>query len=294
MLDRNANLNPLVSVVILTLNEEANLRACLESLHGLDCEVFVVDSGSTDRTCDIVADAGAQVFQHGFENYSAQRNWSQRSLPLNSKWVLHLDADERLTPRLVSEINGILHQPPADVHGFLFRKRTMFMGRWIKHGGHYPSFHLRLFLKDRGFCEERLYDQHFLVNGTVKQLQHDYVDVLTSDLKVWFARHARWAELEAREILHRSRGNHVLPRAWGSPIERRRWLRESIYLRSPIFLRCFLYWFYRYFLRFGFLDGRKGLTFHFLHGLWFRLLIDAKLWQLRKSYKAPVLTGSVR
>ena len=147
---------PEVSAVILTLNEEDNLPGCLESLNGLDCEVFVLDSGSTDRTREIAAAAGATVFEHPFEQYAAQRNWAQQNLPLTLQWVLHLDADERLTPELVTEINCALRQPPPDVHGFLFRKRTIFMGRWIRHGGHYPSYHLRLFLKDRGSCATHL------------------------------------------------------------------------------------------------------------------------------------------
>jgi glycosyltransferase involved in cell wall biosynthesis len=274
---------PLVSVVVLSYNEEANLPACLASLERLDCEVLVVDSGSTDRTRDIARDAGAAVFEHPFETYGAQRNWAQHNLPLTADWVLHLDSDERLTPELVVEINGMLRKPPADVDGFLFRKRTFFMGRWIKHGGHYPSYHLRLFRKDRGGCEERLYDQHYVVSGNVRMLQHDYIDVLTSDLSAWSARHVRWAELEAREIMegYETEGR-VEASAFGNPIERRRWLREGVYWRMPLFLRAFLYWLYRYVARCGFLDGKEGLVFHFLQGFWFRFLIDAKLFEMRK------------
>jgi len=273
----------MVSVIVLAYNEEANLPDCLASLRHLDCEVLVVDSGSTDATREIARQAGAAVFEHPFETYGAQRNWAQMHLPLASDWVLHLDSDERLTPELVAEINGILLDPPADVDGFLFRKRTYFMGRWIRHGGHYPSYHLRLFRKDRGGCEERLYDQHYLVRGQVRKLKHDYVDVLTSDLGVWSTRHVRWAELEAREI---AKGfdpeGRVKPSPFGDPIARRRWLREGLYWKLPLFLRASLYWFYRYVLRLGFLDGKEGMIFHFLQGFWFRFLIDAKLFEMKK------------
>ena len=276
---------PPVSVVILAHNEEANLPDCLGSLSGLQCEIFVVDSGSTDRTREIAAAAGAAVYEHAFENYSAQRNWAQLTLPLTAPWVLHLDADERLTPELVHEINVVLRERTGGARGFLLRKRTVFMGRWIKHGGHYPSYHLRLFMKDAGFCERRLYDQHYIVRGTVRRLTHDYIDILTSDLSEWSRRHVHWAELEAEEIeeiLERSAtGDHVSGHFFGTAIERRRWLRNRVYLRSPLFARCFLYWFYRYFLRLGFLDGKEGLIFHFLQGLWFRLLVDAKLVERR-------------
>ena len=287
------SISPLVSVVILALDEEFNLPDCLESLTGLACEVFVVDSGSTDRTREIAAKAGAALYEHPFENYSAQRNWAQYNLPLSTPWVLHLDADERLTPQLVQEINIVLRGRTLGVHGFLLRKRTVFLGRWIRHGGHYPSYHLRLFLRDRGHCEKRLYDQHFMVQGNVRRLEQDYIDVLTSDLSTWSRRHVRWAELEAEEISGPTGiDGLVIGRPLGTVIERRRWLRNSVYLRTPMFLRCFLYWFYRYFLRLGFLDGQEGLIFHFLQGCWFRLLVDAKLIELRKSRKQLLRTGS--
>jgi glycosyltransferase involved in cell wall biosynthesis len=274
---------PLVSVIVLAFNEEANLPDCLASVEHLDCEVLVVDSGSTDRTRDLARQAGAAVFEHPFETYGTQRNWAQNHLPVAAEWVLHLDSDERLTPELVSEINSILLNPPADVDGFLLRKRTLFLGRWIRHGGHYPAYHLRLFRVDRGACEERLYDQHYIVRGNVRKLQHDYLDVLTSDLSVWTTRHVRWAELEAREIIEGDEtSGRVEASPFGNAIQRRRWLRQGLYWRMPLFLRAFLYWFYRYFVRWGFLDGKEGMIFHFLQGFWFRFLIDTKLFEMRK------------
>jgi glycosyltransferase involved in cell wall biosynthesis len=272
-----------LSVIILTCNEEANLPACLESLKGLDCNIFVVDSGSTDRTAEVAKEAGAKVVEHHFDNYAAQRNWAQQNLSMLAEWLLHLDADERLTPELVREINQLLQVPPREIDGFLLRKRTLFMGRWIKHGGHYPSYHLRLFRSGRGFCEDRLYDQHFLVNGRVGRMKHDYIDVITSDISTWILRHTRWADLEAQEILAGQNSRHrVRPTLIGNPIERRRWLREGLYVRLPLFTRAFLYWFYRYFLRLGFLDGKEGFLFHFLQAFWFRLLVDIKLEELRR------------
>jgi glycosyltransferase involved in cell wall biosynthesis len=276
-----------LSVIILTYNERANLPACLESLKGLDGDVFVVDSGSTDGTVEIATAAGAKVVVHPFENYAAQRNWAQQTLPIRSEWLLHLDADERLTPELVTEINQMLHEPPQEIDGFLLRKRTYFMGRWIRHGGHYPSYHLRLFRKGQGLCEDRLYDQHFLVNGRLGRLKHDYLDVVTSDLSTWVLRHTRWAELEAREMMaNPNGGNRIQPVLFGTPIERRRWLREGLYAHSPLFARAFLYWIYRYFVRLGFLDGKEGLIFHFLQGCWYRFLIDVNLVALGRRRDA--------
>ncbi len=273
---------PSLSVVILTFNEEANLPDCLASLSGLDCDVFIVDSGSTDRTLEIASREASAVLYHPFENYALQRNWAQQNLPIRSDWVLHLDADERLTPELVQEINSILKSPAPTIDGYLFRKRTIFMGRWIRHGGHYPSFHLRLFKAKKGFCEDRLYDQHFIVRGKTRALENDYEDVVSSNVLTWSTRHLRWASLEAREISGCvSSPDTVQAELLGNPIERRRWLRNDLYGRVPLFWRAFLYWIYRYFLRLGFLDGKEGLIFHFLQGCWFRFVVDSLILESR-------------
>ena len=287
--DQNPTALPL-SVIILTLNEAQNLPDCLCSVAALGCEVFVVDSGSVDGTQQIARTAGAQVVEHPFANYAAQRNWAQDHLPLAGEWVLHLDADERLTPELCVEICQLLdhanRQELAAYNGFMLSKRTIFMNRWIKHGGHYPSYHLRLFRRASGRCETRLYDQHFVVDGKCGRLQNDYLDILCTDLDTWLRRHMRWADLEARELLlpqESQSTSQVRADPFGNPIEQKRWLRNRLYHRAPLYWRAVFYWVYRYVFRLGFLDGKAGFIFHFLQGLWFRLLVDIKLAQLRKS-----------
>jgi glycosyltransferase involved in cell wall biosynthesis len=274
----------LLSTIILTYNEEANLGACLASLKGLDCEIFVVDSGSTDRTVEIAKACGVKVVEHPFENYGVQRNWAQQNLPIQGLWVLHLDADEQLTPELANEINDVLKASPDGIVGYSFSRRVIFMGRWIRYGGHYPTYHLRLFRKDKGFCEDRLYDQHFVVRGKVIELRHDCLNFITPDLCAWTLRHTRWAELEAKQKwADRSNQRRVLPSLLGHAIQRRRWLKEHLYERAPPFVRAFVYWFYRYFIRLGFLDGKEGLIYHFLQGCWFRFLVDAKIYEARRK-----------
>ena len=270
-----------LTTVLLTYNEELNLPECLESLRCLDSQVVVVDSGSADHTREIAVDSGAQVVEHVFENYGAQRNWALQNIPIETEWVLNIDADERLTPELRDSIAGALAGPPDEVNGYLLRRRTVFLGQWIKHGGHYPSYHARLFRKGKGRCEDRLYDQHFIVEGKVEQLSGDMIDE-TNHLADWWARHARWAKMEAQEILYgdasagRLKGNFD-----GSPIERRRWLRQRVYYRLPLFVRPALYYIYRYFIRLGFLDGRRGFVFHLLQGFSYRFKVDVHILKLR-------------
>jgi glycosyltransferase involved in cell wall biosynthesis len=268
--------------VVLTFNEKANLPDCLASLRGLRADIWVVDSGSTDGTLALAAAYGAETVHHPFVNYANQRNWALANLPITTEWVLNLDADERLTPELVAEINEVLVNG-SSVDGYLLRKRTIFMGRWIRHGDHYPSYHLRLFKRASGRCENRQYDQHFVVDGSTATLRNDYVDVVSSSLASWTTRHVRWAEMERAELLSSiDRAGQVVPDFSGNPIQRRRWWRNA-YARGPLFLRAFGYWVYRYFFRLGFLDGTEGLIFHFLQGFWFRFLVDSLIYERRRA-----------
>jgi glycosyltransferase involved in cell wall biosynthesis len=277
-----------VAAIVLTHNEEKNLPDCLAALAGWVQELFVVDSGSTDRTVEIAREAGATVYEHSFEHYGAQRNWAIDHLPITAPWTLHVDADERITPELRASITAALAGATESnrVDGYLVSRRTMFMGRWIRHGGHYPAWHLRLVRTGVGRCEDRLYDQHFYVSGAVQKLQGDLIDTLTPDVATFTTRHLRWAALEAaehdapRDAHGRIRGRLATDNA----IEQRRWWRDW-YARLPLFVRPAAYFLYRYFVRLGFLDGRAGLVFHVLQGVWFRFLVDALILERRLRRK---------
>lgn len=283
-----------LAVIILTKNEEANLPDCLRSIAPLRPRVFVVDSGSTDRTVEVAEAAGATVAFHEWTHYADQRNWALANLPWDdAKWVLNLDADERLTRSLAREIAKTARSTANNYDGFMLRKRTYFMGRWIRHGGHYPAYHLRLFRRGHGRCEDRRYDQHFVVDtGRVGAFENDYIDILTDSLTNWTDRHNRWATAEAEEIMATRRGDatpegKMVGRLDGTPIEKRRWLREDFYQRFPLFVRPAFYYIYRYFFRLGFLDGIEGMIFHFLQGFWFRFLVDAKVYEMRRKERQP-------
>jgi glycosyltransferase involved in cell wall biosynthesis len=274
---------PALTVIILTFNEQARLPACLDSLAGLDAKLFAVDSYSTDATLDILRGRGVPYAQHPFADYAAQRNWAQANNPHATEWVLHLDADERLTPELAAWLRDEFPRLAPEAAGFLFSRRTMFMGRWIKHGGHYPAFHLRLYRAGAGHCERKAYDQHFVADGPLRRIDGaDIVDTVAADLSQFTASHNRWASFEADESVAGGGQGEVQARLGGSPIERRRWLKTRVFGALPLFARSFLYFFYRYVLRLGFLDGAEGLVFHVLQGFWFRFLVDAKILEARK------------
>jgi glycosyltransferase involved in cell wall biosynthesis len=269
------------SVIVLAFNSVDTLQATLAQAREISDDVHVVDSFSTDDTVALSRQQGAQVVQHAFENYGAQRNWAIDNLSLRYPWQLHLDADERLTPELIASILALPESPSES--GFLIPRLVQFLGRIMRHGGMSPTWHLRLFRNGAGRCEERMYDQHFyLTQGTGGQLQGYMIDEIRMSLSEWTARHNRWSDAEVMEQTAATDGARIRPRLWGNRLERKRYLR-GLYNGAPLFVRPFALFFYRYFLRLGFLDGCPGFIFWTLQTFWFRFLIDAKLFEHRKS-----------
>lgn len=277
-----------VSAIILCMNEEHNIKDCLDSVCGFAEEVFVVDSGSTDNTLEILKNYPVKVIHHAFSNYSAQRNWAFQELPIAHDWILNMDADHRLTLEFKAEVNKIFSRGvPEQINGLLSSRKTMFMGRWIKYGGHYPTYHAMLFRKGKGRCEDKLYDQHFKVTGETLKIKGDVIDLITESLSTFTQRHDKWSTLEAQQQFFKKEGSDDTIQGSFSkndPIAKRRKLK-NIYESFPLFVRPFIYFFIRYFLRLGFLDGKRGLIFHFLQCFWFRFLIDAKIYELKKQHK---------
>jgi glycosyltransferase involved in cell wall biosynthesis len=269
------------SVVILAYNSVETLGTTLAQAQQISDDLHVVDSFSADDTVALSQQHGAQVVQHAFESYGAQRNWAIDHLPLRYPWQLHLDADERLTPELIASIQALPENP--DYSGFLIARLVQFLGRQMRHGGMSPTWHMRLFRNGAGRCEERKYDQHFyLTQGSAGQLQGYMIDEIRMSLSEWTARHNRWSDAEVMEQTQAMDAVRIQPRLRGNPLERKRFLR-GLYNRAPLFVRPYALFFYRYFLRLGFLDGWEGFIFWTLQTFWFRFLIDAKLFEHRKK-----------
>jgi glycosyltransferase involved in cell wall biosynthesis len=275
-----------ISAVVIAFNEEKNLPACLESLEEVASEIFVVDSGSTDQTRQIAVRAGASVVTHPFESHARQWRWALRELPIAFEWILALDADQQLSPELAVEIDALRSAGRLDeAHGFYLPRRQIFRGRWIRHGGYYPKYLLKLFRKDAVTVNETdRVDHHFRVAGTTVKLRGDLIEdnANEADISTWIEKHARYAFLQAREEIARESGEGEIGRPFGTPDERAAWLKRR-WRSLPLFVRPFLYFAYRYVLRLGFLDGREGLVFHFLQGCWYPFIVDVHLDELRRG-----------
>lgn len=275
------NLGMRPTVILLSFNSEDTLSATLRQARQVSDEIFVVDSYSKDRTVELAQSLGAAVVQHPFEHYGAQRNWAIDNLPVTRSWQLHLDADEVIDDKLAA---AILALPEEAKHsGYFLARYLRFLGRVLRHGGMSPTWHLRLFRTGAGRCEDRKYDQHFmLLGGTSGQLPGLMVDDVRMSLTEWTARHNRWADGRVEDLDTKQTAGRLKPDARGNPAERKRYLRQK-YDQLPLFLRAFALFAYRYFICLGFLDGTEGFIFWVLGTFWFHFLVDAKIWEKRHA-----------
>lgn len=251
-----------VSVLIITHNEEANIRGALESVAGWTREAFVVDSHSTDltaRICDEYRANGVRVWKHTFENYAAQRNWALGQLPWSSDWILVLDADERVSPELRREIEQLLASaPPCD--GYLVKFRFIFLGRWLRHASTYPVWILRLFRRSKARYR-RTVNEYVDLDGTAGRLTHDLIHESHSGLASWLHKHNAYSTREAEEYWRVIRGAdaETVPHLAGAPSYSRRQRLKKLFIRLPF--RPWLRFLYMYVWKRGFLDGRPGFLF---------------------------------
>lgn len=261
-----------ITVIILTKNEEKNITAAVKSAKQIADRVIVVDSGSTDQTLDLAATAGAETCFHEWSTHARQFNWALDNCCINTEWVFRLDADERITPELAKEI---LQLQGNGYDGYEMRWRLYFMGKWIKHGGTYKTFFLRLFRYGKGRVEDKVMDEHVCVEGKVGKLQGDLLHYDYKGLDAWLNKHVWYSQLERnlyRDVYVRSNSLN------GAQQKKR-----GFYYKLPLFLRARLYYWYRYYFQLGFLDGIEGKIFCFLQAYWYRFLVDAKIYEFTHS-----------
>ncbi|PWG63005.1 glycosyltransferase family 2 protein [Spiribacter halobius] len=284
-----------LTVLILTKDEELHISRCIKSVKAIADRVCVVDSGSNDETVAIAKALGAEVWEKSWVNYASQFNWALRRIADPGTWVLRLDADEVVSAELAREVGIHLGSLSRAVCGVRVRRRMAFLGRPIRYGGVFPIRVTRLFRWGHGWCEKRWMDEHIVVEGDVVEFRGELLDDNRKSLTWWIEKHNAYASREVVDILGREHGFLREDMASGiqfrDPARTKRWMKERVYLRLPVGARAFLYFAYRYVLRFGFLDGQKGAAFHFFQGFWYRYLVDMKLlevkWCMRSQGMEP-------
>lgn len=273
-----------ISVIILTFNEEKHIARCIKSLSTFTDKVFIVDSGSTDKTVEIAESLGAKVAVNQWVNYATQFNFGIENNPFKTKWLMRMDSDEYVLPELSDEINQKLRSTPEEISGMYIKRRVIFFEKWIKHGAFYPMWLMRIWRNGHGICEESWMDEHIkLFQGSVIHLEKDLVDHNLNNITWWTQKHNLYSIREVIDILNIKYNFRnfvaVEPKLFGTQEERKRYLKVK-YASVPLFTRPIFYFIYRYFIRLGFIDGKQGLMWHFLQGFWYRFLIDVKIFEI--------------
>lgn len=286
-----------LTVVILTKNEEKNLRKCVESFRGVAKRFVVVDSYSTDGTEVLCTKLDMELkkrgicldfYQNKWISYANQLNWALANTNITTEWSMRMDADEELMDELATEINDKLDWIEAPINGVILRRRLIFMGRWIKYGGRYPELLLRIFRTGKAICELKIMDEHMILSeGITVNFDHDLCDNNQKDLEWWTAKHNWYSN---REVLdHQKTLENEMDTSLetggessGQAVMKRK-MKNGGYYKLPKFWRAHIYYIYRYYFKLGFLDGPEGKIFHFLQAYWYRFLIDAKMYQCEKD-----------
>lgn len=283
-----------LTVVILTKNEEKNIEKCIASFKGIVKRFVIVDSYSDDHTKKICFRLNEELSKNGsrldfYENpwvdYATQFNWAIENTKIDTTWTMRMDADEELLPLLAHEISEKLNTISHEVNGIILKRRLVFMGKWIRHGGRYPERLLRIWRTGFGKCEQKVMDEHIVLSeGKTIAFINDLQDNNQKDLNWWIHKHNWYSNREVldHQLTLEKKSEDLL---WNTSKQasRKRKIKNKRYYKLPKFFRAHLYFIYRYYIRLGFLDGKEGKIFHFLQAYWYRFLVDSKLYECEKN-----------
>lgn len=275
-----------LTVVILTKDERLHIERCLKRLDGIASRILVIDCHSSDGTQEIAKGLGAEVIEHDWPgNQAAQFNWVLDNIEIKTEWILRLDADEYLLPILIDEIKEKLPTIHKDINGIVFKRRHIFLDKWMR-GGIYPVKMLRMFRNAHGRYEQRMMDEHIkLLDGKTLEFDNDFCDHNLNNISWFCKKHVDYAVREAAEMLNTEynlSGNAEIESGLDNQANKKH-LRKQVYIKKPLFWRSFAYFLYRYFLKGAWRDGKEGFIFTFLQGWWYRTLVDAKVFEIKRK-----------
>jgi glycosyltransferase involved in cell wall biosynthesis len=281
-----------ITAIVLTFNEEVNIGKCLDSIRTLCDEILIVDSGSTDATIEIAQRYTSRIFYHEFSNSAAQWAWALEHLPISSEWVIPVDSDHVFDAALRESLGRIAAANESPIAAYFSRHQYMFLGEPMRG---FKQFGLRMFRKGCGSIDPGEYvDFKFVIAGPTAIAEGTVFEDNLKEVSIdfWIDKHQSFStRVAAQEVLrHTGQLNWLTkPRLTGSHDERIVWMK-ILWNELPLFVRPLLYFFYRYVIRLGILDGVPGLIYHFMQALWYRMLIDIKILGIRQRMKAGLLS----
>ncbi|MEO5911735.1 MAG: glycosyltransferase family 2 protein [Pelobium sp.] len=280
---------PDFSFIILTFNEEQHLPRLLNSIAGLNAKVYVLDSGSTDETLAIAHSYGAITAVHPFENHPKQWDFALHHFEVDTPWTIGLDADQIVSSELLSLLKNFKDEDYKNINGIYFNRKNIFKGKWLKYGGYYPFYLLKMFRTDKGHSDiSENMDHRFMVAEPTLIWKDGHIieeNLKENEISFWIEKHNRYSDLVADEEIERMQALRIQSQntnLFGSPNERKAWFKK-IWWGLPRYWRPVFYLFYRMIFKLGILDGKNGIIFHFLQGFWFRLVVDIKIEEKLKE-----------
>ncbi|WP_432713559.1 glycosyltransferase [Pedobacter sp.] len=279
------------SFIILTFNEAIHLPRLLNSIAALDAETFVLDSGSTDQTLQICEAHQICTAYHPFVNHPQQWDQALNTFPIKTPWIIGLDADQVVSPELCIQLLAFKNKDHLQLDGIYFNRKNIYKGKWIKYGGYYPKYLLKMFRYQVGYSDlNENMDHKFQVPGQTTIWKNGHLveeNLKENNFKFWIEKHNRYSDLMATEEIermHHQRIQSIKPNLFGSPNERNAWMKR-LWWQLPLYIRPFLYFIYRMIVQRGILEGKTGIFFHIMQGLWFRLVVDIKIEEKLEEIK---------
>jgi len=274
---------------VTTRNEAVNIERCLRSAHLFFDQIFVIDSESEDETVSIARKYAEVVnlpYEHG-KIIPWIYQWGLDKLAIKNEWVMILEADQMLTPELKAELERVFAAPQISEDAFYVRRQQVFRGRALRFGGYGRKYMLKLFRRAAGELDPEETDTRVYIKGKIGRLRSAIIEENRKEDEILFylQKHLRYAEVFAREELKRREEGFrwkQQPRLFGTPDQRVLWFKQ-LFFGLPLYLRPFIYFFYRYVILLGFLDGKQGAIFHFMQAFWFRLVWDVRLEELNSK-----------
>lgn len=269
-----------LTVIVLTKNEEKNLKRCLDSVFDIAKRIIVVDSGSTDCTIEIAKSYGASIYSHTFVNYADQFNWALDNTGIQTTWVFRFDADEQLTPDLKNEIIDQLRQHANDdVNAFLMKYKIFFLGKFLKHGGVYPFKKITIFKYDHARFEKKQMNEHmYILDGKLAEFKNDCNHFDFKDLDSFIQKHNWYATRETMDYFETINKTNE-DRDTYKTAKKAKKAKHGFYYKLPLFFRAKLFYIYRYYFKLGFLDGKPGKIYALLQAYFYRVIVDAKIYE---------------
>ena len=276
-----------LTVIILTYNEEIHIERCIRSLLPIAKKIFIVDSFSDDNTVNIAESLGAEVKQRKWLNYADQFQWGLDNCPIESEWVMRIDADEYLDNIMQNELHNVLENSSENISGYICNLRNVFLGKKIRYGGYDPLKLLRVWRFKLGRIESRWMDEHIVLSsGDIVTAPGEIIHNNLNTHSWWTDKHNKYADREMIDVISKKYRlfeiDNQIQKTDNISAKIKRYVKENIYSKLPLFVGPTLYFLFRYVIFLGFLDGKEGFAYYFFQAFWYRCLVDVRVLEAEK------------